>query len=115
MVLLKRNESIGVMIVTASEKAVLSDTVFNISFTHDLTKRVVQVEDAQDISQWPTRYNQFNIDLSLFEELDNGFYTYEVTDQDNNLLEVGKMKLVGDKVAPVQYQDTPIEYTTYGQ
>lgn len=115
MVLLKRNEPIGVMIVTATEKAVLSDTTFNISFTHDLTKKQVLIEDAQDLSQWPDRYNQFNIDISLFDDLDNGFYTYEVTDQDTNLLEVGKMKLVGNKVVPVQYQDTPIEYVTYGQ
>jgi hypothetical protein len=114
MVLLKRSEP-GVMIVTASEKAVLSPTVFNISFTHDMTKQAVEVEDAEDISLYPERYNQFNIDLALFTDLDNGFYTYRVTDQVNNLLEVGKMKLEGDKTVPVQYQDTPIEYTTYGQ
>jgi hypothetical protein len=115
MILFKRNEAIGIMIVTATEKAVLPDTVFNILFTHELTKKTVLVNDAQDISATTSRYNQFEIDTSLFDELDNGFYTYEITDQANNLLEVGKMKLVGDKVIPVQYQDTPTEYTTYGR
>lgn len=115
MVLLKRDDATGIMIVTASEKAVLADTEYQITFTHDLTKTSVVIEDAQDISPAPDRYNQFDIDMSLFEELDNGFYTYQVNDQDSNLLEVGKMKLEGDKVVPVQYQDTPIQYTTYGQ
>jgi hypothetical protein len=94
---------------------VLPDTEYRITFTHDLTKAIVQIENAQDISPAPERYNQFDIDMSLFEELDNGFYTYEVKDQDGNLLEVGKMKLEGDKAVPVQYQDTPTQYATYGQ
>ncbi len=114
MILLKRDEP-GIAVVTASEKAVLNPTQYTLSFIHDLTKHEVAIEDAQDLSQFPERYNQFSIDISLFENLDNGFYTYRITDQAGNLLEVGKMKMVGDKVHPVQYQDTPTTYETYGR
>lgn len=114
MILLTRDVD-GVMIVTATEKAVLSPTEYTITFTNNVTKSVVVIEDAPDTSSNPERYNQFTIGSNLFAEHDNGFYTYRITDQDNNLLELGKMKIEGEKVAPVQYQDTPTEYTTYGK
>ena len=114
MVLLIRGE-IKQVVVTASEKAALSPTVFSISFTNDLTKSVVTISPAADISTHPDRYNMFEVDTSLFDDMDNGFYTYRITDQASNLLEIGKMKLVGVKPIPVQYQDTPTEYKTYGE
>lgn len=113
MILLRRGE-IGEAIVTASEKVVLPDTVFTITFTHDLTKAQIVIDDAPDVSPYPDRYNAFVIDPALFTTLDNGFYTYLITDQDGNQLEVGKMKLEGDAVTPTQYQETPTEYKTYG-
>lgn len=113
MILLRRGE-IGEAVVTASEKTVLLDTVFTLTFTHDLTKAQIVIAAAPDTSPYPDRYNSFSIDTTLFVNLDNGFYTYEITDQDGNQLEIGKMKLEGDAVSPVQYQDTPTEYKTYG-
>lgn len=113
MILLKRGE-IGEAVVTASEKATLPDTVFTLTFIHDLTKAQVIIANAPDTSTSPDRYNAFTIDTVLFTDLDNGFYTYTITDQDSNVLELGKMKLEGEKVTPTQYQDTPTEYKTYG-
>jgi hypothetical protein len=115
MILLKRSDAVGTMVVTVSEKLTLPTVEYNISFQHTLTKMEVMIPDAQDTSTSPDRYNSFYIDMSLFSEYDNGFYTYKVTDQEGNLLEVGKMKLEGEKTVPVQYQDTPTEYRTYGQ
>lgn len=114
MVILKRNEP-GVMIVTASEKATLNPTVFNISFVNDITKKTILIEGATDISDHPVRYNKFAIDVVLFDGADNGFWTYQITDQDDNQLEVGKMKLEGEKISPVQYNGASIEYKTYGE
>jgi hypothetical protein len=113
MIRLKRGE-IGEAVITASEKTVLPNTAYTITFTHDLTKAQVVITDAPDVSIHPDRYNAFEIDTALFATLDSGFYTYQVTDQDSNLLEVGKMKLEGDKPVITQYQDTPTEYATYG-
>jgi hypothetical protein len=114
MILLRRGEE-GTAIITASEKAVVLPTVYNISFTHDLTKKVVLFANAVDTSPSPERYNRFMLDISSFEDLDNGFFSYEVTDQDGNILETGKAKLEGDKPEIKQYQDTPTQYETYGQ
>jgi len=114
MILIQRGETANV-IVTATEKAVLTPTRFTITFTHDLTKDTVVYVDAQDVSPSPERYNEFVLNLQDFDDLDNGFYSYEVRDQENNLLEAGKMKLEGVKTSPVQYQDTPINYKTYGE
>ncbi|WP_212005748.1 hypothetical protein [Chitinophaga sp. HK235] len=114
MILLNRGE-IKSVVVTVSEKAVLSPTVYNIRFRNDLTKLEVTISPAVDISPSPDRYNQFAIDTAIFSDMDNGFHSYWVTDQDGNILEVGKMKLVGEKPVMTQYQDTPTEYKTYSE
>ncbi|TWF38855.1 hypothetical protein FHW36_10678 [Chitinophaga polysaccharea] len=114
MILITRGD-ITQIIVTASEKESLNPTVYSISFTNDLTKSGVTVSPAIDTSPFPNRYNKFQVDTALFADQDNGFYTYRITDQAGNLLEIGKMKLVGEKLVPVQYQDTPTEYKTYGE
>lgn len=113
MILLQRGTT-KTVVVTASEKVTLPATVFTFTFTHDLTKAQVVISPAIDASPHPERYNSFDINAALFDNLDNGFYTYKVTDQGGNLLELGKMKLVGTKTSPVQYEDTPTDYTTYG-
>ncbi len=103
------------MIVTASENATLDSTEFNISFVNDITKQEIVILNASDISGYPERFNRFSVDISLFDGANNGFWTYSITDQDDNLLEVGKMRLEGEKVSPVQYEGAPIEYKTYGE
>ncbi|MBV7534047.1 hypothetical protein [Chitinophaga sp. sic0106] len=80
-----------------------------------MTKTPILIEGLTDTSAYPERYNAFDIDTSVFDDADNGFYDYQITDQDGSVLEVGKMKLVGETVNPVEYQSTPIEYDTYGQ
>ena len=114
MVLLKRDIT-GLMYATASEKVASFPAVYNITFTGDIEKRPVVILSAVDLSPFPERYNEFEIDAALFSTLDNGFYTYEITDELGNLLEIGKMKLVGDPQLIIQYQDTPVQYTTYGK
>lgn len=113
MVLLKRDQ-IGLMFATATEKVISFPVVYNIKFTAGIEHKSVLIEDAQDLSPFPERYNEFSIQPDLFSELDNGFYTYEITDGDGNLLEVGKMQLIGSPQLSIQY-NTPTEYTTYGK
>lgn len=114
MVLLIRGEAANV-IVTASEKAVLPDTVYSLLFVHDLTKKEVAFPDVEDQSLFPERYNKFIIDTSAFDEVDSGFLSYYVKDQDSNILEEGKALLRGEKPTSTQYNDTPTEYKTYGE
>jgi len=114
MVLLNRGE-IQQMVVTVSEKAALTPTIYTISFTNDITKSVATISPAVDTSIHTDRYNLFEVDTGLFVDMDNGFYTYRITDQAGNLLEIGKMLLAGERATPVQYQDTPSTYKTYGE
>lgn len=115
MVLLKRGVP-GLMFATASEKVTEFPAVYNIKFTGGIEKVPVIITDAEDLSPFPERYNEFYIDtVSLFQNLDNGYYVYEITDASGHLLEVGKMKLEGDPQLTIQYQDTPVEYKTYGK
>lgn len=114
MILIKRTETTRI-IVTATEKAVLNPTVFSIDFTHDMTKKSTTLSNLPDISPFPDRYNEFAIDTAVFDEFDDGFFSYMVKDQEGNVLELGKMKLESEKEPSIQYQGTPTQYKTYGQ
>jgi hypothetical protein len=114
MILLTRGHA-GFMFITATEKIVTLPAVYNITFTAGIEHKSVSIDNATDLSPFPDRYNKFSIDPTLFNALDNGFYIYQVTDDDGNILEVGKMKLIGDAPVSIQYQDAPTEYITYGK
>lgn len=114
MVLLARDQA-GFMYATATEKVVTFPAVYNITFTAGIEHKSVTINNAPDNSPFPERYNKFIIEATLFDALDNGFYTYGITDADGNVLEVGKMLLVGPSPVSIQYQETPTEYTTYGK
>lgn len=101
--------------MTVSEKMELPDTIVTLRFVNDVTKSTVTIVSPPDLSGAVDRYNMYQVDTALFDNMDNGFYTYHATDQAGNILEVGKMKLVGEKAQPVQYQDTPTDYKTYGE
>lgn len=114
MIIFERGQP-GKVFVTASEKAVLPDTQFTLSFTSDFNKGdAVVFSNAADVSLFPDRFNKFILDLSAFDAYNNGIYTYLITDQDGNVLEKGKMKLEGATVQPKQYEGEPVKNVTYG-
>ena len=68
-----------------------------------------------DFSAYPDRYNLFFLNIPTQLQLgQNGFYTYEVRTQDNNtnldpslaikLVETGRMKLIGSRIAEEAFE-----------
>lgn len=103
------------MFATATEKVTVFPATYNIKFIGGIERKPVTITNAIDTSPFPERYNEFSIPSDLFMDMDSGFYTYEITDDEENVLEVGKMKLVGPAQLSIQYKDAPTEYTTYGK
>lgn len=105
MIQLTKGQSADV-IVTATEKVTLADPYFLFVFTNPETDIVVKkvFATADDQSPFPTRYNDFTIDVdTLFAGKQEGQWQYQIFEQDNaentdvtatvGLLETGMMQL----------------------
>jgi hypothetical protein len=103
MLQLVQNDSDGRLIVTLNELVTLPAPYFYFEFTHAETRQVVAVpvDPATDESQWPSRFNQFPIDVPFyFNGYPAGEWLYRVYERSNldspvgqNLIESGKMSL----------------------
>jgi hypothetical protein len=85
------------IILTLSELVTVNDPIYQFTFTQVTTKEVVTFTRTtdDDFSNYPDRYNEFEINPSvLFEEVQIGEWHYVVTEQQTaNVLEYGKLYL----------------------
>jgi hypothetical protein len=73
------------IIVTLTELTTISPVYYLFVFTHVLTKRVVNYIPTADASQYPERYNEYDIDTSeVFEDEPGGEWHYVAYQQDND-------------------------------
>jgi hypothetical protein len=85
-------DTTGNIISTLTELVTVDEPVYDFVFTHVLTKTEVtfSLTEEDDLSDYPGRYNEFNIDLTQFTEV--GEWHYVVTEQQTGVvLESGKM------------------------
>jgi hypothetical protein len=119
MLNLTKGESSENIVVTLDEKKTLAAPYYLFVFENILTRDEVKFikGQADDLSDYPTRYNEYTIDTSdLFDEYLDGEWNYRVYEQesDSNLdpaeatgeVERGKMNL---------NKATPSSYITYNE
>ena len=95
MILLKQNTT-GKIIVTLNESKTISAATFVFVFTNITTQKQITLTYlySQDLSHYPSRYNEFDVVANAFTGQPTGQYDYTVTElQTNIILEVGKMVL----------------------
>lgn len=123
MILLQRGQQ-AVIGVTVTEKSGGGFTHYRFVFTHDVTK--VEYTKVLPIhGSYPERIDLFNLDVdAVFSSSDDGFFSYkifthagdpETEDPDSFLVEIGKMKLEGTRIGPVQYQGAQRINITHGR
>ncbi len=103
----------GTIIATLTELVTVDNPIYDWVFTHVLTKEQVSFSLTQDddISEFTDRYNEFIIDVTLFNQV--GEWHYVVTEQQTgNILEKGKMLITRDDTIYTQYAGTT-SYTAY--
>ncbi len=103
----------GTIISTLTELVTVDDPVYDFVFTHVLTKEQVSfsLTEDDDTSEFPTRYNSFVVDVTLFDQV--GEWHYVVTEQQTgNILEKGKMIITRDDSIYTKYAGTTT-YTAY--
>jgi len=89
--------SIQKIILTLDESKTVNGSDYIITFTNVSTKQTVSITfiPADDISDSPSRYNEFNINGNAFADVPHGQYNYEVLEVDTDIIiENGKMNLL---------------------
>jgi len=136
MILLTKGETQEI-VLSLNEKVGIANPVFYFVFENDMTNESIAMV-LTDTSSYKARYNSFTLNTNTyFLNAKNGFWTYKVyglslpewnninttwnllTDvtwnllDDDELLEVGKMKLVGDAFEFIQYETLENNYIIY--
>jgi hypothetical protein len=92
MIQFANTDTTGNIIATLTELVTVDEPIYDWVFTHVLTKDQVSfsLTEGDDLSDFPARYNWFNIDVTQFEHV--GEWHYVVTEQQTGvILEKGKM------------------------
>jgi ferredoxin-like protein FixX len=125
MILIDKNNTAETIICTLNESKTINEPYFLFVFTHVTTKEIVKFVKsyANDASEYQSRYNQFEIDATdLFANATKGQWQYQIYEQDNdenidvawlNVLECGKMKLIGTTANVFAGYDTTTTYKGY--
>lgn len=126
MLELNINQAGQKIIVTLTELQTLDEPYYLFVFTHVVTKQVVSFIRGQvdDESDYPSRYNQFNVDTStVFLAKPTGEWYYEVYEQESavntdpslaeGLIESGKMLLYAASNFSFTKYDEPVTFKTY--
>jgi hypothetical protein len=136
MILLTKGETQEI-VLSLNEKVGIANPVFYFVFENDMTNESIAMV-LIDTSSYKARYNSFTLNTNTyFLNAKNGFWTYKVYGltlpewnnintawnlltnitwdllNDDELLEVGKMKLVGDAFEFIQYETLENNYIIY--
>jgi len=136
MILLTKGETQEI-VLSLNEKVAIANPVFYFVFENDMTNESIAMV-LTDTSSYKARYNSFTLNTNTyFLNAKNGFFTYKVYGltlpewnninttwelltgvtwnllDDDELLEVGKMKLVGDAFEFIQYETLENNYIIY--
>lgn len=102
MLIINKSESITKLIVTVSEINVVT-TGSTIELFNQYTNVNNSFNLPVDSSNYLERFNQFNLNTSIFSGLTVGTYTYTIKDSTSSCTETGLLKVVDD-VLTVQEQ-----------
>lgn len=93
MILIDKSKEFQTIILTLTE---LSDGLtgnYKLNLVNDANRSFFNIDLTPNISAFPERFDMFKIDTSVFESLNDGFYTYSVSLGDG-VVEKGKAQVV---------------------
>jgi hypothetical protein len=125
MILINKGES-NTVVLTLKEKTTLSPVYYLFEFINDLT-HVSYFFIPTDISEFPDRYNKFLITEGSEGDIElglSGYYKYVIReqasssnidpDESGEIVETGKVKVIGDAVTNTTYDEQVKTNIVYG-
>jgi hypothetical protein len=103
MVILTQGAATEKIVLTLDEKKTIASPVYVFTATHVTTNQEISFVLGTDLSNYPERYNEFQIDTAVeFLNAPEGQWNYVVTEQESGL-EVENGKLLLNKATEFSY------------
>ncbi|RZK46003.1 MAG: hypothetical protein EOO97_00060 [Pedobacter sp.] len=80
-------------IVTISEKMAVPATNIHMKIHSDFTKVTYDIELGQNTSSWKSRYDEFKVPMTVFQDFLPGFYNYTI-EADDLAVEEGMLRVM---------------------
>jgi hypothetical protein len=104
MILIDKSHPIQNIILTLSESTTIQDVPYVMMIKCDATRQIYKIALPENVSSSPERYDLFRIDSTVFTEMESGYYSYSVYQQnsdttlDNEPIEDGKLLIKSAKI-----------------
>lgn len=93
MILIDKSKEFQTIILTLTELSVGLIGNYKLNLVNDANRSFFNIDLTPNISAFPERFDMFKIDTSVFESLNDGFYSYQVL-LNEMLIERGKAKVI---------------------
>jgi len=115
MLILTQGQTADRIVVTLNEKKTQSNPTYTFTVTHVVTKQEVSFDLGADLSAYPDRFNEFEINTSVkFFNKPVGQWQYSITQKSGGLeVEVGKLTLKPSTVFTFDGYEPETSYKGY--
>jgi hypothetical protein len=111
MIVIDKGSTQSNIVVTLNEKLSVEEPYIELLLENVENHLIFTYSITEDLSLFPNRYNKYDLDLS---ELEVGIYDYYFYENNENILEVGILKVVDDIINDEFYENDDDVQTYYG-
>lgn len=105
MILIDKSKTTNKIIVTVSEKTTVDSPVYTLALFSPYTNKDFTLTLPANTSPHPSRYDLFEMNTTLFADIEPGFLWYTITEATDGMVETGLMKVVDEVLTPQQEVD----------
>jgi hypothetical protein len=100
MILIDRNKLFQNIFLTLTESTTVSNPVYSMRLKHDATRSEYTLNLSENQSTATQRYDLFQVFTTEFEGFENGYYSFEVfqNETDTDSIEDGKLLIKNTQV-----------------
>lgn len=123
MIVIDKNNATASIYFTLSEKVTYTNPVFIMTLQSDFTNKTYNIQLGTSSSDYPYRYDLFNLSTTLFNDIEDGLLSYSITENvynptQSNVVEVGLLKIIPVETTSDDYlyntmEDTDDDYVVH--
>lgn len=123
MIVIDKNNATASLYFTLTEKVTYNNPVFIMTLQSDFTNKTYNIQLGTSSSDYPYRYDVFNLPTSEFNDVEDGLLSYTITENiynptQSSVVEVGLLKLIPVETTSDDYlynkmEDTDDDYVVH--
>jgi hypothetical protein len=116
MILIDRSKNNQIIVLTLRDSTQVTNPVYFLTLVSDGTGDDLKIVLPTSTSNYPERFDLFNVATAVFVSLNDGIYSYSVKDQNDLVVETGKALIKSPVVSEVISPDSSSnEFLIYGE